>query len=404
VSSDTKDIFVHVGLPKTGTTTLQAAFDHARAAMRDDGLLFPGERHLDQRRAVYDLLGRRIPGDDEQVAGAFAALVEQVHAFDGPRVLVSEELLGLARPRAVRRMARALQPHRLSVVIGVRDLGRTLPAAWQQEIVREGTIPWSDYVQAVRDPHSGARAGVAFWLRYDPVRVLDAWESVVPRDRVHVLTIPPAGAPPEELLERFGRVLSLPPGLFPRDVPVRNESLGATGVEVVRRLNLHLDGSLPRRQYTHVIERGVRHGLAEVPDRPLVLTEDELPWVRERATALIDELRRRNYPVEGNLDDLQPRGPGRPARRVDDVDESELLHATEQALTSAALAQGTLFRRYRRALGPRGGQQPGRRELLTSTARAVGFQTRVAALERADRSRVLTWAANRYLRRGSSRR
>lgn len=398
-----KDVFLHIGLPKTGTTTLQAAFTRGASAMRADGMLFPGESHLDQRRAIYDFLGRRIPGDDQQVAGAFSAMLAEINAYEGERVLISEELLGLARPRAVRRLAAALAPHRLHVVMGVRDFGRTLLAAWQQEIVREGTLAWSDYAQAVRDPRAGASVGVAFWLRHDPVRVLDSWETVVPRERVHLVTVPAAGTPPDELMQRFSRVLGLAPDRLPRDLPVRNQSLGVIGVEVVRRLNLDLDEQLTRRQYINVVEEGVRKGLADVPDRPLVLPERELPWVRERAAATIAELRRRGYAVEGSLEELQPLPAPPGARAVDDIDAQELLHATQQALRSTALAQGALFRRWRKAADQGSGEPPGRREALTSSVRAAGFRAKVAALERADRSRVLGWAAQQYLRRTSGR-
>ena len=405
MSQRAKRIFLHVGLPKTGTTTLQSAFHRSRTSLLADGMLFPGERPLDQRRAMYDFLGRRIPGDDEQVAGAFARLVAEINVFEGESVLISEELLGLARPRAVRRLARELAPHRLHVVLGVRDLGRTLVAAWQQEIVREGTMPWTDYVRAVGDPREGASAGVAFWMRHDPLRVLDAWESVVPRDCVHLVTVPRAGTGPEELVERFTRTLGLADGTLSHDTPIRNKSLGVVGTEVVRRLNLNLDNQLPQRQYINLIEEGVRPGLTDMPDRPVQLTTDDAAsWVIDRAAATVDELRRRGYTVEGDLDELHPRPADPGARAVGDIDERELLHATEQALTSAALAHGALFQRHRRAVRRQHGDAPGRREVMASTARAAGFRARVAALERADRSRLLGWAARKYLDRSSGRR
>jgi hypothetical protein len=396
-----KDIYLHVGLPKTGTTSLQLAANDAQEDMRARGVLFPGGRHHHQRRAAYDLLGRRVPGDEEPVAGVWRALVEEIHAYDGPTVLFSEELLGLARPRAIRRLAGAFPHDRLHVVLGVRDLARTLMAAWQQEVVRGETVTWADYIDAVRDPRKGVRAGVAFWLRHDPLRVLDAWETVVPRERFHLVTVPVAGAPPGELLDRLSRAVGLPAGTLPRDITARNKSLGVAGVEVVRRLNLDLQDRLPRRQYIHVVEDGVRRGFADFPDRPLRLPAAELPWVRGRATAVIDELRQRGYAIEGHLDELVPPATEPGARPIDDLTETELLEATSHALTSVARAHGALFRRYRRAFVEQRGVEPGRLELLGSASRAAGFRARVSALERADRSRVLGWAARQYLRQTS---
>jgi hypothetical protein len=397
-----KDVYLHVGLPKTGTTSLQFALEQGREAMLAQGVLFPGGRHHEQRRAAYDLLGRRIPGDDEKVAGAFRSLVREIRDDDNPTVVISEELLGLARPAHVRRLARALRGHRLHVVVTVRDLGRTLLAAWQQEIVMGQTWPWDEYVAAVRDPREGVRAGTAFWLRHDVLRVLDVWGRKVPGDRLHLVTVPPPGAPPGELFDRFCRVVGLRPGTLPTDLPPRNRSLGVTGLEVVRRLNGELDGTLTHRQYLQVVERGIRPGLEQISDRPLRLPVEELTWVRERAEALVEELSRRGHPVEGDLGELLPVATAGPdERRIDDVDEAELLAASQAALTRLARAHGNLFRRYRRAFVEQRGEDPGLLELVGSSTRAAGFRARVAALDAADRNRLLAWAARVYLRRTS---
>lgn len=398
-----KDVYVHVGLPKTGTTSLQFALERGADAMLEHGVLFAGARHHEQRRAAYDLLGRRIPGDDEKVAGAFKVLVREIRRHPARTVVVSEELLGLARPVHVRRLARALRGHRLHVVVTVRDLGRTLLAAWQQEIVTGQTWPWDDYVAAVRDPSVGVRAGTAFWLRHDLLRVLDVWGRRVPRDRIHLVTVPPSGAPTAELLDRFSRVVGLPDGTLPTDLPPRNRSLGVTGLEVVRRLNSDLAGALSHRQYLQVVERGIRPGLDELDDRPLRLPAEELPWVRERAERLVAELEVRGYPVEGDLAELVPVTAAAPdTRRIDDVTDAELLAASQAALARLSRAHGNLFRRYRRAFVEQRGEDPGLLELVGSSARAAGFRARVAALDAADRNRLLAWAAREYLRRTSA--
>ncbi len=205
------DVYLHIGLPKTGTTTIQVGLDRAREALASHGVLVPGESHDAHRRAAYDLIGQRVPGAEEQVAGTFDELVAQLRAHDGPAAIVSEEALARARPRQVRRLARSLAGHRLHVVVGVRDLARTLTSAWQQEVVGGATTPWSEYAAAARDPAAGSvAAATSFRLRHDVLRVLDVWATAIPTERLHVVTLPPPGAPRSVLLERFAEATGLP--------------------------------------------------------------------------------------------------------------------------------------------------------------------------------------------------
>lgn len=398
-------VFFHVGLAKTGTTSIQSALEHSREACAAAGLHLPGGRHRAARLAAYDLVGRRIQGDEgDPVAGAFRRLVEDVDASGAPRAVVTEELLALARPRHVRRVREAFKDHELEVVVGVRDLGRTLLSAWQQEVVNGKSFRWREYADAVRDPdHGVVRAGVAFWLRHDVTRVLDTWERLAPRGRVHLVTVPPPGAPPGLLLDRFAEAVELPPGVLHGSGTPRNTSLGAVELELVRRLNERLT-RLPHRQYLTVVGRGLRPGLQRPGSRPLALPPEDAAWVAERSAQVVERLRARGHPVHGDLDELLTSGAGTAAAGppLEDVSTEELLEASEDALVSLATEHGRLFARHRRAFADRGTSDAGPLEAVGSSVRAAGFKARVAALERADRNRVLAWAARTRLR-GSSR-
>jgi hypothetical protein len=207
------------------------------------------------------------------------------------------------------------------------------------------------------------------------------------------------------LFNRFSRVVGLGVETLAADRSGLNQSLGAIGVEVVRRLNAHLR-DMPQRQYIHALEHGIRPGLADLDDRPLRLPIEDLKWVEERAAAIVAELRRRDHSVEGDLDELRPQRPHEgdepSARRLDDITGAELLHGTGLALAGLSRAHGALFRQYRRAFIEQRGEDAAALERLGSAARAQGFRAMVAALEHADRNRAVAWAARLYLRRTSS--
>jgi len=158
-----KAVYVHVGLPKTGTTYIQSALWESRERLASAGCLVPGEKRVSSWLAASDLLGRRPRGaEGPQVEGSWSRLVDSVHSWGGDRVIFSQELLVNLARRQAQRMVKSLQPAEVHVVVTVRDLARTLPSVWQQEIRKGRTWTWEEFLSAVRDPDRGpATAGVA---------------------------------------------------------------------------------------------------------------------------------------------------------------------------------------------------------------------------------------------------
>lgn len=396
------DVFLHVGLYKTGTTTIQGALAATAEQLAAAGVLFPGG-HRAQRLAAYDLLGQRVGGEQRgEAAGALGRLVDLVSAHDGPTVVISEEELSLARPRQARRLVRALAGHRVHVVVGARDVARTLVSAWQQTIVNGGTTTWDEFVSSVRgEPGARPSEGISFHWRHDLLRVIDTWSTAVPAERLRLVTVPPRGAPGTTLLARFAAAAELPTGWPGDQQQVRNVSLGAAELEVVRRLNEAVGDRLNATQHRFVIEAGIRARLAGATARPLELPAEHLGWARSHGEALVAELERRRLVVHGDLTDLVPAGSATGGPPLDEVTDAELLDTTQAALASLALDHGRLFRRYRREFREREGRLPGPGELVGSQVRAGTFWLRKRAFRHADRHPLLARVCDLYVDRTS---
>ena len=391
------DVYLHIGLPKTGTSYLQSLLWDSRETLAGHGVLVPGDRRAGHNHAVWDLMGRRPRGADQPtVPGSWQAVVTEVRAWSGTHVVVSEEFLAFARPRQARRAVEAFSPAEVHVVVTVRDLARVLVGAWQQQLGKGHSWTWEEYAAAVREPENGpAGAGIAFWLRQDVGRVLDNWESTVPRHRIHVVTVPPPGSPRELLVQRFAAATRLELAWLHGGGELGNVSVGVAEAEVLRRLNLGLNNRLNERQYTRVVSNGLRPVLQDRPHTSRMgLPQEHRGWVSERATKMVDELRGRGYHVVGDLHDLLPAtGTGREVR-PDDVEPGDLAEAAIAALQASVEQHAQLWWRLRARDSSTAADNTAR---LTGLARTTAYRAKVSALHLADRNRLLRRALARYV-------
>ncbi len=358
-----RTVYVHVGPLKTGTTYVQGVLWGNRALLAERGVCLPRRSFGQQTVSVMGLMGKRMhrdAGTDPARGRAkWDKLVAEVQAWEGPTAVVSMEFLCEAKEPAVRRLAADLAPVQVHVIYTARDLVRLVPAMWQTHLRNKMTPTWRSYLDSLRDPADPSELwGKRFWSQQDPAHVLDRWGAAVPRERIHVVTVPRSGSEPDLLWRRFASVLGVDPAGFDLDVPRANRSLGAVESEALRRVNQAVADRVPGPVYADLVKRFVaREVLEDEPNaHPLVLPAADVPWVRERSRA--QQAVFSGYEVVGDLADLCADWPARPdVPAPDDVAEADvralLARLAGEIVVEMARRQGN-----RRWDGPRSTEQP----------------------------------------------
>lgn len=342
-------VFLHIGLHKTGTTYLQGLLLANRAELAAQHVEYPGGPDgPSQLFAVWDLHGVRPQGvDDHRIAGSWQRLVDRADSSGQPTVLISDERLSISSRRQARKAVdafEALDGTEVDVIVTVRDLARVAVSAWQEGVKKDWTWTWDEFAASVRDP---ARVAVNparnFWIAHDLVKVCELWETLVPAERIHIVTVPPRGSAPTTLLRRFASVVGVDDTRLTAAPAWDNSSVGVAGTEVIRQVNDRLGGRLNKRQHDRAISMTLAPllGRRGEGDR-FGLPDEELGWVTERAATMTDFVRSRGYDVVGDLDDLVPRSdPG--ARHPDDASTDELLAAALDGLALLSERYATVW-------------------------------------------------------------
>jgi hypothetical protein len=172
---------VHLGTPKTGTTFLQEVMWHHRAVLAAHGVHYPGRVPEAHFQAAVDLQGVDFNGwHDSAAEGAWERMVDEVRGLSGT-VVLSHELLGEASAERARRALDDLSFADVELVLTLRDLGRQIPAAWQEDLKNRHSMSFEDFAAAVRpDNGVGAWYGDEFWRRQDAPRLLGRWAVDLP--------------------------------------------------------------------------------------------------------------------------------------------------------------------------------------------------------------------------------
>jgi hypothetical protein len=329
----TNRIFLHVGSPKTGTTFLQQVLWSQRDLAEKQGLLLPLESFNDHYLATLDVRGLTDRPDlPARASGIWGRFVQEASAWDG-NVLISHELFAPATAAQATAAVEAFGPGaEVHVVLTARDLVRQIPAEWQEHVKHRSTASYADFVAELRQEHRK----MWFWMVQDFARVLQRWTKAVPAERVHVVTVPPAGARQDLLWERFARLLGLDPTSFDLGGSRANTSLGYEQAERLRRVNVELGDDrlpIPGPYPVDVKEMFAQTVLVRRPGAKIELPGDDVTFAVERSRRIADKIEALGFDVVGDLGDLVPDiAPEKSTGAAPEVSDRRLLDESVAAL------------------------------------------------------------------------
>ncbi|RJS46652.1 hypothetical protein [Nocardioides cavernaquae] len=349
-------LFLHIGLQKTGTSYLQSIFWQSKQELARQGLdMVPGSK-----RDTFHLMLRardryRPAVDPHSVEGALDRLPQQLADAPGDRALITEESFAPAPPEQIERLLAHCGDREVHLVVTLRDLGRQIPSAWQQDIQSGAYLSYPDYFRRMRETADDPLG--RFWSSKDVPAILERWGAHIPPERIHVVTVPPPGSDPELLLHRFCEVLGVDHATLDKEVARSNRGIGRVQVEVLRRVNRQLAPENRRRDVFG--EVGKRYFAVQVlgsqRGEKILVPEEEAAWVRDLSTRYSAAIRAGGYHVVGDLADLDP-APEAFVQGSDEVSAEDVLTASSEAL-AFMLAERMETVRERRAAATAADQQ-----------------------------------------------
>ena len=305
-----KQVFFHVGAPKTGTTYIQQVLWHNRRRLAKNGMCYPLDHPTAHFTATLDLCQRKWGGRwDPSWDGSWERVANRIQEWEGDRAIFSGELMGLATTAQARLAVESVQPAEVHVVFTARDFARQLPSDWQEQIKHRHTVTLTKFVDdlVVLGPKAPRPFGELFWGLHDAAHVLAKWEGIVPIENIHVVTVPQSSARADLLWRRFSTLCGLDPDAYDLDVPRDNTAMGVVETEFLRRFNA-TSGKALTHEHGPLINNLVGQRLLanRAGKQPIRMPRQYNDWIAERSSRLIAQIRGSGYDVRGDLGELQP--------------------------------------------------------------------------------------------------
>jgi hypothetical protein len=319
-------VFVHIGLPKTGTTYLQRVVWGNRDRLRSDGVFLPGFGHREHLWAALDLQERpKLAKRHESAPGSWDRLVRESLAQPRDVLLTHEFFCGASAEQAARAVD-AFPGCEVHLVVTARDAASVVSAGWQ-ESVKNGSTVDLDSVMA------GASAGgPEFSMRtWDLAGVLERWTPALPSERVHVLVMPGSGQPRDLHWRHFAEVLGVDPAAYELPDDAVNPALGIVQIELLRRVNAQLPAYSARDRGVWIRGYLAEDLLASQPRERGGLPTRHAERFAELDRAATDLVTERGFHVLGDLADLAPdETPAASGRAPGAVTAEELLESASR--------------------------------------------------------------------------
>jgi hypothetical protein len=310
---------VHIGPFKTGTTSLQAAFDAGREAASAQGVHYTGPT-TQPTLPVLAVTGRTqtIYGAKPPSIRMWHGLVREVDLAREPRVVVSSEFFSDASAEAAARVVHDLGGERVHIAVTLRPLARILASQWQQMVQSGARTTYDDWLANLFD---GTGQAQTFWRRHRHDELVARWAAVAGTTNVTVVAVDDRDH--AMVVRAFERLTGLRPETLSIPPDRTNRSLTRAETEAVRSFNeLAFEAGVPPPVTAKVMRYGAATYLKLRPptsDEPRIETP---AWALARAgdvaREMVDAIASSGVRVIGDLDALAATSPPMPVSAAEE--------------------------------------------------------------------------------------
>lgn len=241
-------LLLHIGVHKSGTTSLQDALRRSREILSDAHVFYQGP-HVKGWGVIRPESAMKDNGRTE--------LDESVPSFQG-RVVVSTEFLCTAsKEQAAAWVARLGADRPVRVMVTIRSLADLLPSTWQQKTRARNSVGVASYEKWLQAVLTDTEMETnQFWRRNNYPRILRNWGRVVGEENITFVVAEKTRH--DRILRVTERLLDLPVGSLSFGPPVgHNRSMSYPQAELLRQVTLKTAGSMSVEQQREV-RKGIR--------------------------------------------------------------------------------------------------------------------------------------------------
>jgi hypothetical protein len=306
-----KQLILHVGFHKSGTSALQESLANQRGDLFKAGVLYPSIGRKSHHRVVWGLSqkpwGWKSRGGEKTPYKIFSRMASLINISSAQKIVLSSEFFSELEPEYIQKLADAIRGRQIKILFTLRPLAKLLSSSYQQYLKFGIKADYSQWLHSVLDQPGVSKINPTFWKRHLHGEVVAKWASVFGNDNVSVLIVDEQR--PEFLYESVNEYLGLPAGFLKPAQKGSNRSLSVEEVSLLLELNRRFPKEREWNEYLSFIRNGyVRQLTDNVPLREGSAKLLTPSWAVAKAHQLSGEskrmIQRLGVNIYGDIDSL----------------------------------------------------------------------------------------------------
>jgi hypothetical protein len=306
-----KQLILHVGFHKSGTTALQESFFAQRKELEPQGVLYPSVGWEAHHRVAWAIAGRRWGwkgrGGKTTPYSTWTRMLLRIKLSRAQKVVLSSEFLSELPLDKIHLLKKQAKGREVKVLFTLRPLVKLLGSSYQQYLKYGLKADYVTWLHSVLDEPGVSKLNPSFWKRNLHGEVIKKWADVFGESNVSIIVVDEQK--PELLFESVNDYLGLPAGFLKQMPTGSNRSLSLEEITLLLEINRRFPPKRSWPEYLTFIRNGyIRQLTDKVPVKP---GKDKLPtprWaieagnqVASRSKAQIQQL---NVKIYGDLESL----------------------------------------------------------------------------------------------------